>query len=181
MKIMIDKELFVFVGHWNKQDRQIAANAVYHEASKYFTAKIKKTLCIENEDIIQIAILSIIEEYQKKQSNFLSNNAVYAVRRKLYAILTTNRHPYRKNQLDSTHIDFNEYTTNFNSSADLQIEYENTIESLKSRLSKIDLEVFELLYEKNLSNKEVQKKLGIRNKRISTIKEKIKNELEQLS
>lgn len=183
MKIKIDSDLFAFVSHWNKEDRQIAANAVYHESAKYFTGKIKTTLCIEDNDILQIAILSIVEEYQKKDKDFISKNAVYVVRRKLYALLTANKKQRIRDQLESTHIEFDEQVMSYNElfSHDLQIEYENTIETLKSKLSKRSLEVFEMIYEKNYSNKEIQKKLNIRNKRIAIIKREIRHELEQLS
>lgn len=182
MKIKISQELFMFIKHWDIDDRQIAAKAVYYETYKYFTKKTKEVLSVENEDILQTAILSVLEEYQKKQSEMLSKNVVYVVRRELYCRFTGNKLAKQKHKLNSTHIEFNDFDMNndiFNPCTSLQVEYENTIEALKKNLSSSALTYYEAAYEKNLNNKEIQKKLGLNKDKIYILNKEIKNAFKQ--
>lgn len=182
MKLNINPEFFLFIDHWTEKDRKIAAMALYHESLKYFKSKNKVKLDIADEDVLQTAILSILEEYQKKGKKLLSTSIVYAVRRELYYKYTGNKVLKTKCKISSLEMEYNEFSEENigNFCASVEVEYENTIKTLKNNLSGTTLSVFEMLCEQNLSQKEIQKELNLYKVELYRHKVKIRNVYNQL-
>lgn len=182
MKLNINPNFFSFICHWNEKDRKIAAISLHHECLKYFKSNHKIKLNINNEDILQTAILSILEEYQKKGKELLSKTIVYLVRRKLnreYANPETLKAKCKISSLEIEYDEFSEVNRDF-CTFEVEVEYENTIKTLKNNLSGKTFLIFEMLCEQGLSQKEIQEELKLSKIGMFRHKAKIKKIYNQL-